>query len=82
MRSLVDFLPRQKDGRVTAGNSSQINDGAVAVVVMAAEKRPVWAKSRWRGWSAGQRQRGTRHHGDWTRAGRTQGDGQDLFDGC
>ena len=32
----------REDGKVTAGNSSQITDGASAVLVMSAEKPPSW----------------------------------------
>jgi acetyl-CoA C-acetyltransferase len=39
MEALAKLRPAfRKDGRVTAGNSSQINDGAAAVVLMSAEK--------------------------------------------
>ena len=36
-----------KDGSVTAGNASGINDGAAALVLMGAEKPPSAASRRW-----------------------------------
>lgn len=38
METLAKLKPVNKDGRVTAGNASGINDGAAAVVVMSEEK--------------------------------------------
>ena len=37
----------KKDGTVTAGNASGINDGAAAVVVMSAEKLKNWEFQFW-----------------------------------
>ena len=37
-----------KDGTITAGNASQISDGAAAVVVMSKERRAGSTSSRWR----------------------------------
>ncbi len=48
----------RKDGTITAGNASQISDGAVAVVVMSREKAeelgaPILAEIRSHAWTAG-----------------------------
>lgn len=48
----------RKDGTITAGNASQISDGACAVVVMSREKAeelgaPILAEIRSHGWTAG-----------------------------
>ena len=48
----------RKDGTITAGNASQISDGACAVVVMSAEKAerigaPILAEIRSHAWTAG-----------------------------
>ena len=41
----------REGGTVTAGNSSQINDGAACLVVASEERPSSSAPSRWRGWS-------------------------------
>ena len=38
-----------RDGRVTAGNSCPLNDGAAAVVLMSESARASWASPRSRG---------------------------------
>ncbi|MDN5634966.1 MAG: acetyl-CoA C-acetyltransferase [Brevibacterium sp.] len=48
----------RKDGTITAGNASQISDGACAVIVMSREKAealgaPILAEIRSHGWTAG-----------------------------
>ena len=59
VESMAKLRPAfRKDGAITAGNASQISDGAAAVVVMSREKAeelgaPILAEIRAHGWTAG-----------------------------
>ena len=62
----------KKDGTVTAGNASGINDGAAAVIVAGAERAASWGGSRLRGSSGTRRWASIRPSWEWDRFQRSK----------